>query len=166
MSLPPKPPPITLPPPAPPLASVPTGSAPTTPTASKVANKRTVILTLLLYGGFVAAITSCVVLIGVLRWITGGSEPTPTRAELRATLLRQIDDYERTVYSKYAPRSKQNGDWRSFELKMEDWLPRHPEFAAYYGWYLEKNGYMAAIVDYRHPDLLREELDEYLAERR
>lgn len=59
---------------------------------------------------------------------------TPSAEALRATLLHQIDVYEREVYKPYSPADTTRGDWRPFYLKLESWLPQYPEFGRYYSW--------------------------------
>lgn len=103
----------------------------------------------------------------------GGSvpyAPTQSPAEtLRITLLYQIDSYEREVFGPYAPSDRKNGDWRPFNLKMEAWLPQHPEFRRYYAWLYQQYGRSTLWrTVYLNPRIMRlaETLDKYLAEQR
>ncbi len=93
------------------------------------------------------------------------AQPTRTTAETRAFLLQEIGVFDREVFQPYKP-SMSDGDWRPFNLKMESWLPQHPDFAQFYYWNYEK--YVQGLFWYTFftPRAMSSRVDEYLAQRR
>jgi hypothetical protein len=95
--------------------------------------------------------------------------PTPTSDPLRLILGRDIDEYEATIYARYAPGNP-TGDYRPLYLALDPWLPKHPEFAAFNYWVrdVSTGGKQSQWMTYRthYPASLRALVDEYLASRR